>query len=115
MSSREVTLYLEDMITGCADILEFTHGISSANELTTDRRTFLAVVRCLEIIGEASRQVPQEFKDNHGEIPWREISSLRNIIAHEYFGLDQEILWDVVQTQIPDLHSKLKKIHNEKN
>ena len=86
-----------------------------ADDLANDRRTFLAVVRCLEILGEAARQVPQGFKDKHDEIPWREISSLRNIIAHEYFGLDQEILWDVVQTQIPDLLDNLKKIQTEKS
>lgn len=115
MSSREVTVYLEDMTSACSDILDFTRGFSSSSELTKDRRTFLAVVRCLEILGEAARQVPQEFKDKHEEIPWREISSLRNIIAHEYFGLDQEILWDVVQTQIPELLDNLKKIQTKKN
>ena len=92
MSSREINLYLEDMIDASVDILDFTREAHTAEDLTNDRRTYLAVVRCLEILDEAARQVPQGFKDKHSEIPWREISSLHNIIAHEYFGLDQEIL-----------------------
>ena len=69
--------------------------------------------RCLEVIGEAARQMPKSFKEKHTEIPWHEIAGLRNLIAHEYFGLDTDILWDVVKTQVPILAEQAKSIKFE--
>ena len=57
--------------------------------------------------------MPRGFKSEHPEISWREVASLRNVIAHEYFGLDNEIIWDVIQTQIPDLVEKFKALKVE--
>jgi len=113
MSSRSPKLYVDDIIQACQDILDFTKKTPDAEELEKDRRTFLAVVRSLEIIGEAARQMPRSFKEKHPEIPWREIASLRNVIAHEYFGLDKTILWDVVQTQIPTLKERFRNLQIE--
>ena len=113
MSSRKPTLYLQDIQQACNDISTFTKGMKTATELQDDRRTYLAVVRCLEIIGEAARQMPKSFKEKHPEFPWRETASLRNVIAHEYFGLDIDIIWDVIQTQIPVLAQQVKKINIE--
>jgi uncharacterized protein with HEPN domain len=95
MSSRNINLYVDDILQVCQDILDFTRAMQSAQGLEEDRRTFLAVVRSLEVIGEAARQTPRSFREKHPEIPWREIASLRNVIAHEYFGLDNFILWDI--------------------
>lgn len=83
---------MQDIQQACADILNFTQVMDAATELQNDRRTFLAVVRCLEIIGEAARQMPKSFKEKYPEFPWRETASLRNVIAHEYFGLDIDII-----------------------
>jgi len=110
MSSRNPRLYLNDILQACADISTFTPAMTTAAELQNDRRTFLAVVHSLEIIGEAARQMPKSFKEKNPKIPWREISSLRNVIAHEYFGLDVDIIWDVIQTQIPALAKQIKTI-----
>lgn len=97
----------------CGEILEFTRRLRNADELGRDRRTYLAVVRSLEVIGEAARQMPRSFKSEHPEIPWREVASLRNVIAHEYFGLDNEIIWDVIQSRIPDLMEKFQSLKTE--
>jgi uncharacterized protein with HEPN domain len=113
MSSRDPRLYIEDIRQACDDIISFTTGFKSANDLKHDRRTLLAVIHSLEIIGEAARQTPRAFREAHPEIPWRETASLRNVIAHEYFGLDIEIIWDVVKTQIPILAAQVRKIHFE--
>ena len=110
MSSRNPSLYLQDMLQACDDILNFTQDIKTAQELQNDRRTFLAVIRSLEVLGEAARQMPKSFRDKHSEIPWREIASFRNVIAHEYFGLDMDIIWDVIKTQIPILAGQVKRI-----
>jgi uncharacterized protein with HEPN domain len=90
MLSRNANLYLQDILQACNDILNFTQGMDSAAELQNDRRTFLAVIHSLEILGEAARQMPKSFREKHSEFPWRETASLRNVIAHEYFGLDAE-------------------------
>jgi uncharacterized protein with HEPN domain len=113
MSSRKPNLYLEDIQQACEDILNFTKSMDSANELQNDRRTFLAVIHCLEIIGEAARQMPKGFRERHQKFPWRETASLRNVIAHEYFGLDIDIIWDVVQTRIPVLTEQIRQITEE--
>jgi len=113
MSSRSPKLYIEDILQACQDILDFTRALNSADEFGKDRRTFLAVVRSLEVIGEAARQMPRGFKSEHPEIPWREIANLRNVIAHEYFGLDNEIMWDVIQSRIPDLLEKFRVLKTE--
>lgn len=78
MSSRSPKLYVDDILQACQDILNFTQDIHNSEELDKDRRTFLAVVRSLEVIGEAARQMPRNFREKHPEISWREISSLRN-------------------------------------
>lgn len=110
MSSRSPKLYIDDIVQACQDIVNFSGTIRNAEEFGKDRRTFLAVIRSIEIIGEAARQMPRGFKSSHPEINWREIVSLRNTIAHEYFGLDNEILWDVIKTQIPVLLQQFKNL-----
>jgi uncharacterized protein with HEPN domain len=109
MSSRNPKLYIQDILQACDDILNFTQALDSADALQGDRRTFLAVVHSLEIIGEAARQMPRNFREKHPQIPWREIGGLRNVIAHEYFGLDNDIIWDVVRTQIPVLAAQMRQ------
>jgi uncharacterized protein with HEPN domain len=113
MSSRNPKLYIQDILQACEDILNFTQVMDSADELQNDRRTFLAVIRSLETIGEAARQMPKSFQEKHPEIPWREAISLRTVIAHEYFGLDNEIVWDVIQTQIPLLAEQMRQLNLE--
>ena len=113
MSSRSSKLYADDILQACQDILDFTRTTHNADDLEEDRRTFLAVIRSLEVIGEAARQMPRSFREKHSEIPWREIASLRNVIAHEYFGLDNAILWDIIQTQIPILAEQFRNLNSE--
>jgi uncharacterized protein with HEPN domain len=113
MSSRNPKLYLQDILQACDDILSFTQDMESASDLQSDRRTFLAVIHSLQIIGEAARQMPKGFRENHSDFPWRETASLRNVIAHEYFGLDIDIIWDVVRTRIPVLAEQTKQIKVE--
>lgn len=107
MSSRNLRLYLWDMQQACQDILEFTKGMNTGDDLQADRRTMLAVTRCLEIIGEAARHIPATFQERNPAIPWREVVSFRNVMAHEYFGVDYEIVWDVIRTEIPSLWEKV--------
>ncbi len=69
-----------------------------------------AIIRRLEIIGEAVKKLPLELKDEYSEVPWREIAGMRDLLIHKYFGIDLELTWEVVQRDLPELKSKLLRI-----
>jgi uncharacterized protein with HEPN domain len=89
--------------------------ISNMNfdDFQKDRKTIDAVVRNLEIIGEASRSIPEEIKNNHPEIDWKGIIGLRNRIAHEYFGISVSIVWEIIKSDLPALKEKIKHLLEE--
>ena len=110
MSSRNANLYLQDILQACDDILNFTQGMNSAAELQNDRRTFLAVIHSLEIIGEAARQIPENVRQSQPEIQWREIAAMRNKLTHEYFGVNTKVIWRTVHEDLPIIIPLLKKM-----
>ncbi|MCH7713034.1 MAG: DUF86 domain-containing protein [Chloroflexi bacterium] len=79
----------------------------------TDRRTNLAVVRALEIMGEAARHIPASVRRNYPQIPWQDIVDMRNKLVHEYFGVDLEVLWRTVQEDLPPLRDAIRQIMEE--
>lgn len=105
---RNYSLYLEDILTAACKILEFTKGLSY-RQFRDDEKTFDAVVRNLEVIGEAAKKIPDDLRKARSQIEWKKIAGLRDILIHEYFGIDAELVWDIVQNKIPELISNLKK------
>lgn len=99
--SRDVRLFLDDMTTACEKIQRYVAG-RQREVFQRDEQAFDAVLKNLEIIGEVSKRLPVSFKDSHAEIQWREIGGLRDIVVHEYFGLDLDIVWDVVANRVSD-------------
>jgi uncharacterized protein with HEPN domain len=87
--------------------------MGTAVDFENDRRTMLVVIRCLEVIGEAARQTPKAYREKHASILWREITNFRNVIAHEYFGLDFDIIWDVIKARIPYLDEQIKSLKRD--
>lgn len=100
--SRDLALWLSDIDEACARVTEYTAGMTP-DQFVTDRKTLDAVIRNLEIIGEAVKQLPDDFRAQHPQVPWRKIAGLRDILAHTYFGIDEQIVWDVVVTKVPEL------------
>ena len=82
----------------------------SYGKFSKDDKTIDAVVRNLEIIGEATRQLPENFKDKHINMPWGRIISMRNKVIHEYSGVDVEILWQTIHEDLPALNGLIKKL-----
>lgn len=105
---RNYDLYLEDILASALKILEFTKGLSYQG-FRDDAKTFDAVVRNLEIIGEAAKKIPDDLRKTRSEIEWKKIAGLRDILIHEYFGIDAELVWDIIQNKIPKLINELKK------
>jgi uncharacterized protein with HEPN domain len=82
-------------------------------DFVKDRKTIDAVVRNLEIIGEASSRIPNSIKNRYSEIEWNKVVSVRNRIIHEYFGVDYEIIWEIITKNLNDLKDKISKILKE--
>lgn len=106
MPKRDADLLLEDIRLAVARIERYTSGLKR-EQFLADEKTIDAVVRNLEIIGEAVRWLPHDFKLQHQDVPWDQIAGLRNRIVHDYFGLDLEIIWQVLQTSLQDLIAQL--------
>lgn len=109
MSKRDHRILVEDVLLAIEKIGRFTAGMDQQTFLS-DEKTIDAVARNLEIIGEAVRQLPQDFKNANPEIPWSQIGGMRNRIVHEYFGLDLEIIWQVIQHDLPGLEARIRPL-----
>lgn len=109
MSKRDPHLLLEDMVAAIEKIERYTHG-QTLNDFNADEKTIDAVVRNLEIIGEAVRQIPPAFKEAHKNIEWHQIAGLRNRIVHDYFGIDLEMIWYIVTSDLPGLLQNILSI-----
>jgi uncharacterized protein with HEPN domain len=90
-------------------IESYTSSISF-DEFSKDQKTIDAVVRNLEIIGEAANRLPEDFKQSHSEIEWHKVVGLRHRIVHEYFGIDIQIIWQILQKDLPALRQALSQI-----
>lgn len=104
---RNYQLYIEDMKKSCEKILRYTADFDF-EKFRKDELVYDAVLRNLEIIGEAAKNIPNDIRNSFPNVEWRKVSALRDVISHAYFGLDDVILWEIIQTKIPELHKSLK-------
>ena len=98
--------YLEDILAAIDDVAAFTHDYSSET-FATDRKTINAVIRSLEIIGEAAKQIPVHLRNQSPKVPWKYMAGMRDKLIHQYFGVDLSIVWTVVKDELPPLRSEI--------
>ena len=109
LSMRHYKLYISDILESIGKIEKYTKGFSRSsfqkNTLVVD-----AVIKNLEVIGEASKRIPAGVKNQVPNIEWKKIVGLRNILIHEYSGIDREIIWNVIESKLPELKKGLSEI-----
>ena|SRR5258706_14221049 len=103
---RDTNLYLEDIIDACSKIDLYTKDLTFA-EFEADPKTVDAVVRNIEIIGEAARHIPGHIRSEMRDIAWNDAADMRNAVIHGYFVVDLDIVWDVVKTKIGPLSDRI--------
>jgi len=106
---REYEDYLRDMLENAEKALSFVQGMDYDSFCTDDKAVY-AVIRAFEIIGEAARQIPENVRQSHPKIQWREIAAMRNKLTHEYFGVNTKVIWRTVHEDLPVIIPLLKKI-----
>src|SRR3989344_9098858 len=109
---RDIILFIEDILESINAIEDFSKDMNK-KELETNRLKQSAIIREIEIIGEAVKNIPEDFKDEHTEIEWRKISGMRDIIIHSYFRVDLNAVWNVIKKDIPILEKQMRKIRGE--
>jgi uncharacterized protein with HEPN domain len=109
---RKASLYIKDIIDAITKIEEFIEGMDFADFIQDDK-TASAVVRKLEIIGEAVKQLPNEVRERFAEIPWSAMAKTRDKIIHFYHGVDYEIIWKIIKKELPTLKPSLQKIYDK--
>ena len=114
MSDRSAQLLVEDILDAAQKIQRYVTGLSF-EEFAIDEKTVDAVARNFEIIGEAANRLSEEFKATNPSIDWKRIRGFRNRIVHDYFGIDQSIVWIIIQKYLPELIEDIDKINNPKN
>jgi uncharacterized protein with HEPN domain len=109
MRTRDYRDYLKDILDAINEVDIFTRGLSYEH-FKDDRKTVNAVVRSIEVIGEAAKRIPKAIREKHSGVPWKKMAGMRDKLIHEYFGIDLEILWKAAQKEIPVLKQPIQDV-----
>jgi uncharacterized protein with HEPN domain len=99
---------LESILEAIDRIIEYTSSINTADDFDNDHRNFDATMMNFVVIGEMIDKISDEFKKKHSEVEWIKIKGFRNLVAHDYFGIDAEEVWQIIKNKIPALKSDIK-------
>ena len=109
MKKRDYKLFLKDILDAMEHIEEFIEDMA-LDELEADEKTSSAVIRKFEVIGEAVKHIPNKVKEEYKDIQWKSMAGMRDRLIHAYFGIDYNLVWAAIKTEIPKLKPKLKKM-----
>ena len=112
MSKRSDSLYVRDIKEAIDAIFSYTRDIT-LDDFQIDRMRYSAVIREFELIGEAVSNLSDNVKENYPHIAWQDIKDFRNLLIHEYFGVDLEIVWNIIRSDLPPLYEAIKRIDKE--
>jgi uncharacterized protein with HEPN domain len=109
---RKTSLYVKDILDAISQMDRFTEGMDFAG-FQRDDKTASAVIRKLEILGEAAKSIPSEVRQNNKDIPWADMAKTRDKIIHGYFGVDYGVIWKTIKERLPKIKSPLKRLLKE--
>ena len=107
--SRTVSLFIKDILQNMNDAMEFIEGISY-DQFAADKKTLNAVLRSIEVIGEATKNIPDEVRAKYPLVPWKEMAGMRDKVIHSYFGVDLETIWLVIKDSIPAIKPLMQQV-----
>jgi uncharacterized protein with HEPN domain len=108
---REVYDYIDDILIAISDIETFTKDMSY-DTFAQDKKTINAVIRSLEVLGEATKRIPKPVRQKYPDIPWNKMAGMRNVLIHDYMGVDLKTVWKVTQERLQELKLLLEKLRN---
>jgi len=106
---RDLKLFINDIIEAMESIENFVEGMSR-EEIVQDDKTSSAVIRKFEVIGEATKHLPDWLKEEYPDVPWRTMAGMRDKLIHAYFGIDYVLVWDAIKIELPELKPRLQEI-----
>ncbi|MDA7817557.1 DUF86 domain-containing protein [Sulfurimonas sp.] len=112
MSKRDIELFVNDIYESIEAIFDYTKDMN-LEEFSNDRKTYSAVIREFEIIGEATKHLPSDILDKYKDVEWRDLKDFRNLLIHEYFGVDFEIVYKVIKDDLEILRQTIHLIKKD--
>lgn len=109
MKERDYGDFVQDILDSINDVENFIDGMEF-EDFIKDKKTIYSVVRAIEIIGEAAKNVPEQVRKKYPDVPWKQMAGMRDKLIHEYFGVDLEILWETAKDDVPQLKTPISEV-----
>ncbi len=113
-AARDIRDYIQDILTSITDVEEFIEGMTF-DDFSKDKKTVNAAIRSLEVLGEATRHIPRNIRGKYKEVPWAKMAGLRNVLIHEYMGVDLKTVWNIMTKRIQELKPSIEDIKTDLN
>jgi len=112
MKKRDYGDFVQDILDSINDVENFIDGMEF-EDFIKDKKTIYSVVRAIEIIGEAAKNVPEQIRTKYPDVPWKQMAGMRDKLIHEYFGVDLEIIWETAKDDVPRLKTAVSKVFED--